>query len=359
MPCASHLIQSTTSRLAHRKLHSRVAGSGSGSTRGPASVGARAVLLVLLEVGGEHPPGGPDEADGGVGQVARAPPLDVAEPAVEVGERARRRLPGGERFERAGDRVETVHARAALPGALRREVRARRGPSPRPRRHSLGSAATTPQPSVAPARRRTPWASDELRGVGRVRASCRSSRPRGPRPSSRAIRRRRRARCSKRRATLELVDAGPVDRAEHGGEDRARFVRGADRAEPRRAVARDQREVREGLHVLHERGSSAHTAFVGPGRHRHRPRLVAVQEVDERALLAGDVATGHLDDVATRRDRAISPPRSAIARTKASRAGMSARSTTKWIVSAPTARAATTAPSITRWGARRISTESL
>jgi len=57
-------------------------------------------------------------------------------------------------------------------------------------------------------------------------------------------------------------------------------------------VAGDQRHVRDGLDVLHERGASPIAALGGEGRCEPRQRRPALEVGEHGRLLAGDVAGG-------------------------------------------------------------------
>ena len=83
---------------------------------------ARALALVQDVVVGEDGEGRADEPDHRVGQMARAAPGHVTQPALDGGDGALRSPTGGERLERGRDRGESVHARTALARALAREV---------------------------------------------------------------------------------------------------------------------------------------------------------------------------------------------------------------------------------------------
>ncbi len=92
---------------------------------------------------------------------------------------------------------------------------------------------------------------------------------------------------------LDLVDPWVGDGAGQRDERGAGLAGGAELAEPRRAVARDQRDVGERLDVVDQRRAAADTLFEG---HRRRERGLggaAAEVVDERRLLPGDVVAGH------------------------------------------------------------------
>ena len=102
------------------------------------------------------------------------------------------------------------------------------------------------------------------------------------------------------RAERQLDHAGMADRAGDGGEERARLVDGPARAEPGRPPLGDLRDVRRGLDVDHQRRPSTDAALEHPRRFGGGLGLAAVEEVDERALLAGHEASGHGGDVDAR-----------------------------------------------------------
>ena len=83
-----------------------------------------------LDLASEHVEGACYEPDSPVGMTARAAATNLTEPAFEPREVGT--LRAGEPFETAGNRIEPVHARTTLPGALAREERARRAGTPTP-----------------------------------------------------------------------------------------------------------------------------------------------------------------------------------------------------------------------------------
>ena len=133
------------------------------------------------------------------------------------------------------------------------------------------------------------------------------------------------------------------------------MIRRAELAEPSRAVAGDQRHVGEGLDVRDERRAPAEAALVGPRRRQGRLHRAAVEGSDQRRLLAGEVRVR--DDLhahASPRRR-----RSASARLTAACAAAVERFIARTISRAPTASAASSAPSSTRCGASSSSVRSL
>ncbi len=125
-------------------------------------------------------------------------------------------------------------------------------------------------------------------------------------------------------------------------------------AEPLRAEPVDQRDVRERLDVLHQRARAAETALERVGGLQRRLGRAAVQRLQKRRLLAGDEPVGH------RRGPRIGPCRDCGSPVRArrprarARGGRSPTTTSR----APIARAASAAPSSTRWGATRSSERS-
>src|SRR5204863_5065928 len=87
----------------------------------------------------------------------------------------------------------------------------------------------------------------------------------------------------------DLVNAWGGHRAREGHERRAGLAVRARLAEPLGPEARDQREVRQCFDVLYERGPAGDTALIRAGGHERRLRRAAVQEPDQRALLAGEI----------------------------------------------------------------------
>ena len=120
----------------------------------------------------------------------------------------------------------------------------------------------------------------------------------------------------------------------------------AERAKPARPVAGDQREVGERLGVVDQRRAPAHPALERHRRGQRRLCRAAVTEVDERRLLAGDVArrgragSPILSPSPPARSRSVSAPRQRSAGRRAADSSMQRISS-----SAPTARAASTPPS--------------
>ena len=98
--------------------------------------------------------------------------------------------------------------------------------------------------------------------------------------------RSRHAAVSRPRARRRPVARPPRDRHEH----RSGLVDGPELAEPRRPEAGDLRDVRERLHVLHERRAPADAALERPRRRERWLRRTAVHEVHQRGLFTGDVA---------------------------------------------------------------------
>ena len=80
---------------------------------------------------------------------------------------------------------------------------------------------------------------------------------------------------------------------------------GADGAEPGGAEARDEREMRERLDVEDSVGAPPTPRSYGRGGVTRRQRRAAVQELDERGLLAGDEPVGN--DRGLQLDAAVLP----------------------------------------------------
>src|SRR6516165_338243 len=79
---------------------------------------AAALSRVFDDLVGEHVERAAHEAHGAVGVAARAAPVDLRAPPVELRERVAVVVPARHLLERGRDRVQSVDARTALPGGL-------------------------------------------------------------------------------------------------------------------------------------------------------------------------------------------------------------------------------------------------
>ena len=152
------------------------------------------------------------------------------------------------------------------------------------------------------------------------------------------------------------MDPRRADRTRDGDERRAGAPRRAPLAEPRAAVAGDQREVRERLDVLDERRPLAVARVRGERRAQPRPRRPALEVREHGGLLARHVPLGagrHGHARAAAAARAVGRAR----RPSLERAWAAGAATST--SRAPTALAAASAPSRTRWGARVSNARSL
>ena len=98
-------------------------------------------------------------------------------------------------------------------------------------------------------------------------------------------------------AVLGLHHSRPDDRAAQGGQEGAGLGLRSGGAEPGHPVPRDQGQVRQGLHVLHQGRSAVHPAFgdqVALGPRQRRP---ALDRRHRGGLLAGDEPLGRLHDL--------------------------------------------------------------
>ena len=258
---------------------------------------------------------------------APAAAVDLPEPPVQqpgVGAAAFR-----EPLDLAGDRGQAEHARAALPGGLAGQVA-----------HHPGGLA---EPAGARGQRRDqarPRPGAQVREPGRgERTTQRLGRvhPGAEVPAEqKRLQRRGRAagqveQLPDRGADRDLAHARLAHRAEHGDQHRAGFGRRAGRTEPGRAVAGDEREVRERLDVLYQCRRPVQAALGEPRRRRggrgdspldpphDRARLAGHEPVRRRADLephpveAGPGAFGHglvedLADVAVHHDHRLPGP---------------------------------------------------
>jgi hypothetical protein len=87
-----------------------------------------------------------------------------------------------------------------------------------------------------------------------------------------------------------LDDAGCSNRTADGEQCRARRPPGAGRPEPRGAAPCDQRRLREGFHVLHQRGESVHAMLKWTRRNHLRFREMSGDARDDCCLLPRDIA---------------------------------------------------------------------
>ena len=285
---------------------------------------------------------------------ARAPAANLLQPAQRIRDGCRR---GRRRASRARRRAPRGRARTGRTGRRSRSARYRatRADWSSPQA-AAGSTTIAPAPSAAPA------AASSRRAARALWAVTGSTQlPKKPPTQEGAQARRGRRRPARRaprsgRPEGRLVDARPTDRARDGEQRRAGLLARAERTEPVGAEARDQREVRERLDVLHERRRAAEPALERPRRREGRLRVATFERVDERRLLAGDEARTGRPRAATsgrgraaRRERAETTPTSSPAE----------RSTATNDFRAPSAAAASAAPSSTRCGARRSRSLSL
>ena len=94
-------------------------------------------------------------------------------------------------------------------------------------------------------------------------------------------------------ATSRTPGCAPLPRvSEHG----SGLVARADCAEPARAEARISARWASVSGFCHERRRASDPAFVRARRRERRLRRPAVEEADDRGLLAGDEALRHVDD---------------------------------------------------------------
>ena len=213
------------------------------------------------------------------------------------------------------DRVEAVHARAALTGVLigepacrARDLGQRAHPVARHRDHDPRA-----QTAAGPAQRRRRPGERRPQRVGRHPGAEVPADEHRREVGAVGTGQLQHVAEPRRRAGSRTPRAAPT-----APESVTSVVPGSSRvpadAEPVGAEAADQREVAERLDVLHERRPAVDAAFERPGRHERRLRVAAVQPVDERGLLAGHVAVRSADhaDRAPRRSRTAR--RSAIAR---------------------------------------------
>ena len=84
----------------------------------------------------------------------------------------------------------------------------------------------------------------------------------------------------------DLIDAGLRHRARDRHQCRARLVGRPDGAEPLGSETGDERELRQRLDVLHERGRFADTALERQRRGEGRLGDAPVEELNERRLLS-------------------------------------------------------------------------
>ncbi len=162
------------------------------------------------------------------------------------------------------------------------------------------SSSTMPAPRVAPCGARcsfdraTPCRSRAADPGARVAAEQRSAHARGR--AAGGIDQR-----GQRGPVLDLIDARVGDWTGERHERGARLAWGAELAEPGCAVARDQRDVGERLGVVDQRRAAPKAVFEGHRWRERGLRRAAVEEVDKRRLLAGDVVARHLCQARLRR----------------------------------------------------------
>ena len=178
-------------------------------------------------------------------------------------------------------------------GRTTRRGRRRRSGAGRPARSAVSSnTMTTPEPRVAPAAR----VPSKVSGMSSVSGPTKT--PAAP-PSRIAWMRaaaghaaRELEELAQRRAELDLVHAGPLDVPRDAEQLRARGALGADRRVRRAAIAQDQRDVGQRLDVV-DRGRLAEQPHLDRER-RLVARLgaAALDRLEQRGLLAGDVGAG-------------------------------------------------------------------
>ena len=234
-------------------------------------------------VGVEHLEGAPQEPNGAVREPARAAALDVA------GHRRNRpRAASPPRPETTWSADPAMAARpctqgphwpAVCPASHRSTFAVSLHPHP-----SCGTTAITPAPTMPPTPARSLGCKGTVSAVSdsqpgpRVATDQHASRPpgRATGPTDHV---------ADRRPDLDLVHAGVRDRTRHGHEHRAGHLLRPDPSEPGRSEGADQGEVSERLHVLDQRRATSDAADERP-RARGRDRRSAVQEMNERTLLA-------------------------------------------------------------------------
>ena len=243
---------------------------------------------VLGDVLREHGEAAGHEANRAVGKLAGAASGDHLEPvpgrgfgrAVAVGLR-------GHVLDRA-PRARGVRARtgriAPPTGSPTSRVTARESPRADTCRGS--STAIAPQPRPAPI---AFMSSAESVTIAAWRGREPGSEVAADEHAAHVVRFRVAEDVSQRSAERDFVHAGSVDAAQRD-EHRAGVGRGSRGPPPVRAEAGDERDVGEGLDVVDERRPAVDTALERTGRREGGFGVAAVEPVDERGLLADDVA---------------------------------------------------------------------
>ena len=95
-----------------------------------------------------------------------------------------------------------------------------------------------------------------------------------------------------RGAHRQLPQARPADLAAHAIELGARVLAAAQSLEPGRAMGEDVRNVRQGLHVVDDRGPAPESDHRGEGRLRARVGALALERVEQTGLLTAHVPAG-------------------------------------------------------------------
>ena len=218
-----------------------------------------------------------------------------------------------------------------------------------------GSTTMTPAPTDAPEGR------EGLVGVRRVEVRGVEPRPAvaaergapGVGVGARRVEGSRAAACPARPRA-----PGALHRARHRDERRAGAARRAEAAEPVGAESRDQRDVGAGLGVVEQHRGMPDAQDVRATGSVLGERLVVVEPVDERRLLAGDVAVRRRVQVESRASQA-----SALALVDRALMWLTvvefSRETQTTISLAPMTDARASAPSRTRWGFAPMSVWSL
>ena len=297
------------------------------------------------------------KSGGAVGVAAGSAAGDVGAPPRQAGAVARLRAAVGQALEGVGDRAQAEEAWPALAGALGRQPGqdasrlpdAARGLAEHP--EDAGADRARSEARIVAAEREAA----EVRGVQPRRAVAAGEEGPGavdeaPGPVEEV---------RERAPEGDLVDARPLDGATERDERRPGAGRRPDGPEPvRRRGARSApgaRASRRCRRTSAGSGRRARTAAAGrsPGP-RGRPLRAAITAVSWPLTYPSAVpARASFGPPSPRRDR------SASARLSERHACRSEAFTTTIASSAPTARAATTAPSITRCGAWARSTRSL
>ena len=292
---------------------------------------------VGVEFGGERGQRAADQADRAVGVVAGAAALDQAGPAGDVRTRGALGAGGGQGPEGGGDAGQPVEAGAALAGRLEGQVAQDTG--------GLGEAAAVGGERGEDAGAQGTRVQAEPRGLGgRDPGAVVAAHQDG----GHAVEGQQPA---ERHAERGFHDPDFAARQMDGAQDAARLGGRPGGPEPAGAVAGDQPEVGQGLHVLDEGGGPVHPAFAD------RRVLVCGQGgasadvLGEGRGLAGEESSREPYDVDG--DGVAAPGEGRLqVRTAPS-------STARWASPAPIAAAAAWMPSRTRWGDRRRSVLSL